>query len=403
MANLSAGPPFPHQPNRAACAAQDLASQASNIRGLAGDVSTAHAPAQAAVGGVLSGPMAAAPIPVQDSANQLAVTAIFGAGAIQTFANAIQDYNRTIDRLNERWATESGDNFGVSPPYVPGGATPEQAQEAQAAYAAAVDAARERLRAELRGKQRAAEGELDAAAADSAGMLRRGPNDADAQRMLLGGVFEDLLESFKGQVIPIDWSTVGLTLFGAGRGLQALDVYAKYLTDVTRRGMRYRPGAAPLTLRELRAMRAQVTRLTRLSTRLLGPAGNIVNLVSNIREDGVVEGGAKSAAGITAAAQCAGRTVTALGGRSGPWTTAGATALAGLTCGIFGEEAAERIMEDGGEIAEDVAGAPTMKPSRYGPPAIGWDSPQWMDDATGAVGSAGETAWDNTVGRIPGL
>jgi hypothetical protein len=387
MVNLSAGPPFPHQPGGAGAAAQNLAGKAAAIQAVGGDVTSAHAPAQSSVSGLFSAPMATAPQPALRMVRQTSRSTLFAAGALQLFANAAETYNGTIDRLNEQWSTAESNNFGVEHPYVPGGATPAQASQAQAQYEADVNAARAALRKELRGKQATAEGKLDDAAEEARGMLARGPNGADTNQLVRLGVFHDLLDGLRGQFMPLDESLLGLTLFGAGRGLQALDYYAKYAGALTRNAMRFQPGRVPLTLQELRALRADARRWTRLSTRLLGPGGNLVSLIGNVREDGVVKGTAETAAGLRAAATCARQAVMRAGKSPASLVISGG--VAGLLCGVLGEETANRILEDAGEVAEDAVGSPTVEPTAsphgMGMPSFGWDSPEWYEKSLGSL------------------
>jgi hypothetical protein len=383
MVNLSAGPPFPHQPGDAGPTAQALAGKAAAIQAVGGDVTAAHAPAQSSVSGLLTPPMATAPQPTVRLVQQTSRSALFTAGALQLFADAADTYNSTIDRLNEQWSTAESNNFGVEQPALPGDATSEQVGQAQAQFEADVNAARAALRDELRGQQRAAEATLDDAADEARGMLTRGPNAADVKHLVRLGVFHELLEGLRGIVMPLDQSQLGLGLFGVSRGLQALDYYAKYMGAKARNAMMFSPTRAPLTLPELRSLRADVRGWTRLSTRLLGPAANLAFLYGNVREDGVVQGTAETAAGIRAAADCV-RLAATRAGRS-PASLVIAGGAAGLFCGVLGKETAEAIMEDGAEIVEDAAGSPTVEPNRYGPPDLGWDSPQWYEDTLGRL------------------
>jgi len=121
---------------------------------MAGDLTTAHAPAEDAVAGDLSTPMQAATTPAWRNATQVGTASLFAAGALQIFDTAVHAYNRSVDALNQRWsdlvdstASESGSG---------------------------ADAAA--LRGELQAEQRRAQRELNGSAGDVAGLLRAGPD-----------------------------------------------------------------------------------------------------------------------------------------------------------------------------------------------------------------------------------
>jgi len=111
--------------------------------------------AQAGVAGSIAGPMAAAPRPVYDTADQIRMSARYSAGALSVFAQAVSAYNTGIDRLNARWQ--------AFPPVI------------EPAMAKAKDA----LLAQLHREQDQLEQALDDRAEEVAGMLDRGPNPGD--------------------------------------------------------------------------------------------------------------------------------------------------------------------------------------------------------------------------------
>lgn len=161
--NLSAGPPFPHQPGDAGGPAQRLASQAGAILATTDDVTSIHSQAQTAVAEDLAAPIATAPAPVVSNVQQVSRTSLFAAGVLQIFDGAVRSYNQTIDGLNQRWT----DLAGYAPAAGDGGNDP-----AAGAFAARQTA----LRTQLQSEQRQAQAALDGSAADVAGLLRLGPD-----------------------------------------------------------------------------------------------------------------------------------------------------------------------------------------------------------------------------------
>ena len=373
MTDLSSGPPFPRQPDGAADAAQDMATQAGRIEGLASDVAASHEPAQAAVGGTLVAPMALAPVQTLQSIQQMSQTAVFAAGALQSFANAVATYNATIDRLNQRWTEGVASNFGVVPPLLPSGSTTEDFRDAQNQYENAVNAAREQLRTELRGEQRRAEALLDDAADTARGMLRRGPNATDVQAMASSGVFNDLWNAIKGQVMPAgnQLGNLGVGLWGLGRGLWAFEKFSDYMANV-RLGKMAFPPMSPLfqaqyspwyrwsgrdtwlLTRNYNAARAPWLTSAKWASRAAAPLGFVVPGATQWQQDAGMDGServartgyraaAEGGAGLAAGAACAGPAAAAAS-PSGPGAFV-AGGAAGLVCGIAGKEAASEIVD----------------------------------------------------------
>jgi hypothetical protein len=214
MVDLSEGPPFPHQPGDASAPAQALMGQAGNIQGLSGSLQGSFAPALQATQGDLSGPMAAAPQPAVQGIDEVSSAALFAAGAVQIYESARQTYNTTIDGLNREWSEFS------SHAYVPGGATPEQAQAVQ-------DAIDDKL-ADLRRRQQAAEGTLDDEADSVAGTLRAGP-----AAMADKTIGDKILGALQGLVIPSSsLGAFGLPAFLANQGLGRTGNLAAWMATV---------------------------------------------------------------------------------------------------------------------------------------------------------------------------
>lgn len=158
--DLGEGPPFPHQPGDASAPAQNLVRAGGQIRAFGGALQTAHSPVPANVGGLLDAPAAGViDSPLLD-VQKTSRASTFAAGALGIYESARQTYNNEIDRLNAEWTESSG-----TP-------TPEDATDDEKAAAREALAAK---RAELRGRQGSAEGHLDNAATEVAGLLGKGP------------------------------------------------------------------------------------------------------------------------------------------------------------------------------------------------------------------------------------
>ena len=214
MVNLSEGPPFPHQPGDASGPAEGLVGLAGRIQGVGGDLRAAAAPSVTAVDGQLTAPIATAPTPPRQDVDSVSDATLFAAGALSLYESARQSYNTTIDGLNQEWSEFS------SNAYVPGGATPEQAQAVQDS----IDA----KRADLRRRQQSAERTLDSEAGEVAGLLRAGPaamSDPTIGEKILGGL--------KGLVMPSTALGVfGLPAFLANQGLGRTGNLAAWMANV---------------------------------------------------------------------------------------------------------------------------------------------------------------------------
>lgn len=255
---------------------------------------------------------------------------------------------------------------------LPGDSTPEQFRNAQTQYEGAVNAARDRLRAELRGEQRTAEGLLDDAADEARAMLRRGPNPADIQAMGNAGVFDDLWNSLKGQLVPpSELGTLGVGLWGLGRGLMAFEKFSDYMANV-RLGTMAFPPRSPLfqaqyspwyrwsgrdtwlLTRNYNAARAPWLTAGKWAGRVAAPVGFVMPGVTQWQQDSGLDGeeraartgyraAAEGGAGLGAAAACAGPAAAAAS-PSGPGALLAGTG-AGIVCGVAGKEVASEIVD----------------------------------------------------------
>jgi pimeloyl-ACP methyl ester carboxylesterase len=149
-------PHYPSPPEELVGIAAQLISTAGDTEATVSDVRGGVGRAVDAVDGDLTFPMSTAPEPVIRNGANVARTARFASGAVMFFAQAVQTYNRGIDRLN---AQVHEDEFDVM-------------STGRAAKLQRLTAEKAQL-----------EADLDAAASRVAAMLERGPN-ADDLRFL---------------------------------------------------------------------------------------------------------------------------------------------------------------------------------------------------------------------------
>ncbi|MGH3453383.1 MAG: alpha/beta hydrolase [Nocardioidaceae bacterium] len=145
-------PHYPSPPEELVGIAAQLISTAGDTGATVSDVRGGVDRAVDAVDGDLTFPMSTAPEPVIRNGADVARTARFASGAVMLFAEAVQTYNRGIDRINA------------------------QVQEGEVDV---MSTGRAEKLARLSAEQARLEAELDAAASRVAGMLERGPNAED--------------------------------------------------------------------------------------------------------------------------------------------------------------------------------------------------------------------------------
>jgi hypothetical protein len=222
------GPPFAPHPTSADAIrahAEGLAIYAGGSYRLAGDVRHAFAAARSGVGGALDEPMQQAPQRFFDAADRLHLAVMYAAGCITLFADAVRAFDAGVSDLNTDWEAACGSDFGVVPVSPDAARTPHgidatHLAELESDWAAAVDAARRELAADLRRRHHRLEGRLDEAAHDIARRLRRGPTH-DGVRALVGdGAFRQLygaLEHRLFQLTPDPQPSAIETLQESGR------------------------------------------------------------------------------------------------------------------------------------------------------------------------------------------
>jgi hypothetical protein len=174
---------YPATPDVIAAAADAMTRTAGDLEALAGDLSQTHDRASGGVSGVLAGPMRAAPGPVKRNAMQVLRATLLGAGCVRYWATGVATHDAGVDALNQEYAAAAATNFGVSSSRGKI-ATIENPQDAAEAFAMALDAARAAKIAELQRRHSKLVKALDEHAAETAGMLDKGPDDEETVRSL---------------------------------------------------------------------------------------------------------------------------------------------------------------------------------------------------------------------------
>jgi hypothetical protein len=173
--------PFEHYdatPEQVRLAGDQVTWVGGDVENLGGTVTTAHRPAQYGVAGLLTEPMLAAHADVRGDVDRWLRGALFGGGSIRLFADGIAAYNRGIDDLNDRYWTARANRFGVTAPDPEDYASTAEFNDAYASMVAEAD--RAMLRELERERHSRLEPALDEHAATVAGLLDRGPDDAQA-------------------------------------------------------------------------------------------------------------------------------------------------------------------------------------------------------------------------------
>ncbi|MGH3423101.1 MAG: hypothetical protein ACRDO8_00150 [Nocardioidaceae bacterium] len=186
---------YPARPGAIAEAQQQLNETADRLITLSRDIGTAAAPAAPAVEGVLVAPVRTVPVAAQTKCARVAQASMWAGGATGYFGTAVQTFNDGVDDLNRQWDEADGHE----------------------------PAHRSALRSRLRREHARLEQTLDDEAGTAAGMLDRGPNTADAARMLSSGALAPVVEVAKLGFQPN--TVITGTLFGTAENL------AKYASN----------------------------------------------------------------------------------------------------------------------------------------------------------------------------
>jgi hypothetical protein len=177
--------PFEHYdstPEQVRAAGDQIAGIGGDVENFGGDLTGTHRVAQHGVAGLLSDPMLAAHDQVRGRVDRWLRGAVFGGGTVRLFADGIATYDQGIDDLNSRYQSAKAARFWVAAP------NPEDYPSVidyHDAYAARVAEADRALLRDLEQERFSKlEPALDEHATFVAGLLDRGPEDADAVRTL---------------------------------------------------------------------------------------------------------------------------------------------------------------------------------------------------------------------------
>jgi hypothetical protein len=139
-----------------------------------GNVLANHTTALAGVTGDLTAPMTTAPRPIEQATGQVVRAALVGGGCVRLWGNAVTNFNRDVDMLNNEYQAAAVDNFGVTKPVVPDSAARHSVEDS---YDDDVADAKAAKLAELKRRYAALVDLLDTAADQVASMLKKGPDD----------------------------------------------------------------------------------------------------------------------------------------------------------------------------------------------------------------------------------
>jgi hypothetical protein len=106
---------YPAASSAIAAAAVELAASAGPIELVSGEVDRSSDRAADGVGGLLLGPLVAAPLSFRRQARRVYLAAQCAAGATRGFGRAVGRFNRDVDALNVKWTLAVADDFGVAP------------------------------------------------------------------------------------------------------------------------------------------------------------------------------------------------------------------------------------------------------------------------------------------------
>lgn len=169
--------PFAHYtsaPSAIYAQADAITRSAGGPTTLQGIVLANHTTALEGVTGDLTAPMITAPRPVEQTTGRVVRAALVSGGCVRLWGNAVTNFNRDVDALNNEYQAAAADNFGVTKPVVPDSAARHSVEHSFDDDVADAKAAK---LAELKRRYVGLERLLDAAADQVASMLEKGPDD----------------------------------------------------------------------------------------------------------------------------------------------------------------------------------------------------------------------------------
>ena len=181
------------------------------IASVASSATEQHSKAAAAVAGTLQPPIAVAAKPVTTKASTIQQAALFAAGCIRYWGDAITTYDTGIDGLNHEYDKAASGHFGFSEPSLleaaRSGHLDTYADDLKA-YRAHVSSARTALIAALTVRKNRLDETLDGEARTTAGWLGAGPTDAALVSLMQSGALAfSAVDLFPG----VDFSAVDMS------------------------------------------------------------------------------------------------------------------------------------------------------------------------------------------------
>ncbi|MDX6326514.1 MAG: hypothetical protein QOK15_2868 [Nocardioidaceae bacterium] len=221
---------FEHYPVSAAsveASAAALQASAKPIAALSSLVSSTHAPAPATVSGILHPPLQTAVKPVQTKAKSIEEAAVFAAGCVRYWADAITKYDTGIDALNTQFDNAEASSFGLHGPSLFDAllhGTLDQYRKDEKVFQGQVASARTALIAELTRQKNTLADTLDTEAAEASSLLKGGPTDSSVLELFQAGVLPlSAINSFPG----VDFSKLDFTAMLARLSALGRQIYVK--------------------------------------------------------------------------------------------------------------------------------------------------------------------------------
>lgn len=169
-------------------AAANLDAVTSAITGHSNDVTGAINKAAFAFSDIVAGPIANVAKANQADWASAVQAVTYGAGVTRLWASNVQFFKDERRKLEQEWQSLAGSHFGVSQPYVPGGATEAQAKAAIDSYNTSVANAASTKAADITRRAHALLDQLRTEANSRSAQIRREPTDADLQQLAQAGV-----------------------------------------------------------------------------------------------------------------------------------------------------------------------------------------------------------------------
>ena len=187
---MAATPDIPDtqaDPGTIVTGAVQLNSVAATITGHSGDVYAAISSAALSFSDIIAGP-------IKDLANKNLAAwesafqgLTYGASVTTYWSQNVQQFKTERSALVTEWDQAAAGSFGVHQPYVPGGATPQQAQEAISTYNSQLAGAQNAKATDITNRAHQLLEKLHGWANDRARQIQRDPTEADLRQLAQAG------------------------------------------------------------------------------------------------------------------------------------------------------------------------------------------------------------------------